>query len=66
MRPGGLIVVDNVLWSGRVLAPQDVTDHEICAFNQLANQDPRVEVLMLPVRDGILLARKLDISQSNQ
>jgi len=66
VRAGGLIIVDNVLWSGRVLAPQDVTDHEICAFNQRAKEDPRVEILMLPIRDGILLARKLDFSQSNQ
>lgn len=55
---GGLIIVDNVLWSGRVLDPQDMDDHAICEFNARAKNDSRVEVLMLPVRDGILLARK--------
>lgn len=59
MRPSGLIVVDNVLWSGRVLDPQEKSDKEIAAFNEKARQDPRVEMVMLPVRDGMLLARKL-------
>lgn len=58
IRPGGLIVVDNVLWSGRVLDPKDTDDHAICEFNARAKNDSRMEVLMLPVRDGILLARK--------
>jgi caffeoyl-CoA O-methyltransferase len=58
LRPGGLIVVDNVLWSGRVLNPQEKSDKEINAFNRKAHEDKRVEVLMLPVRDGMLLARK--------
>lgn len=59
MRQGGLIVVDNVLWSGRVLNPQEKSDHDIRAFNAHAMADPRVELVMLPVRDGMLLARKL-------
>jgi caffeoyl-CoA O-methyltransferase len=58
LRPGGLMVVDNVLWSGRVLDPQEKSDHEIHGFNEYAKQDPRVDLLMLPIRDGILLGRK--------
>lgn len=59
IRTGGLIVVDNVLWNGRVLSPRDGDDHAIHSFNERARNDSRVEVLMLPVRDGILIARKL-------
>jgi caffeoyl-CoA O-methyltransferase len=59
LRRGGLLVVDNVLWSGRVLNPQEQSDHDIVAFNKHAAKDPRVEIVMLPVRDGIMLARKL-------
>jgi len=58
MRPGGLIVADNVLWSGHVLAPQHEDDHHIVAFNQHVAADSRVEAVMLSVRDGMFLARK--------
>lgn len=58
VRQGGLIVVDNVLWSGNVLKPQEQSDLDICAFNEHAKKDSRMEILMLPVRDGMLLARK--------
>ncbi|MGZ3652797.1 MAG: O-methyltransferase [Bdellovibrionota bacterium] len=59
VRSGGLLVVDNVLWSGAVLDPQDKSDHAIVNFNEHAAKDPRVEIVMLPVRDGVLVARKL-------
>lgn len=59
VRKGGLLVVDNVLWSGRVLDPQEKSDRDICAFNDYARSDTRVEIVMLPIRDGILVARKL-------
>lgn len=58
LRPGGLVVVDNVLWSGSVLEPKEVSDHHIHDFNEYAKSDGRVEMVMLPVRDGMLLARK--------
>ena len=58
LRPGGLIVADNVLWSGHVLAPKNKTDHAIVAFNKHVRHDPRVECVMLPVRDGVSLIRK--------
>ena len=58
MRPGGLIVVDNVLWSGRVLNPQETSDHAIHRFNQRVTWDHRVETVMLTIRDGVSLLRK--------
>ena len=58
MRPGGLIVVDNVLWGGRVLAPKEPSDHAIRKFNQRVMHDHRVEKVMLTIRDGISLLRK--------
>jgi len=58
LRPGGVIVADNVLWSGRVLAPKEKTDHAVAAFNEHVRRDPRVECVMLPVRDGVSLIRK--------
>ena len=59
MRSGGLIVVDNVLWSGRVLNPQDPSDHSIHKFNKRVMCDHRVEKVMLTIRDGVSLLRKL-------
>lgn len=58
LRPGGLIVVDNVLWSGRVLDPKDESDHAIHRFNETVCRDERVEALMLAVRDGLYCLRK--------
>ena len=58
LRPGGLIVADNVLWSGRVLAPKKKTDRAVVRFNKHVRRDPRVECVMLPVRDGVSLIRK--------
>lgn len=58
VRSGGLIIVDNVLWSGRVLDPQDVNSRAIAAFNASVRSDPRTESVLLPVRDGITLAWK--------
>lgn len=58
-RPGGLLVADNVLWSGRVLDPKDATDRALARFNRHVLRDSRVEAVMLPVRDGITLAFKL-------
>ena len=60
LRKGGAILVDNVLWSGGVLNPEDKSDHTIQAFNELVKNDIRVEKVMLPVRDGITLAVVID------
>ncbi len=59
MRPGGLIAADNVLWSGRVLNPSSESDYAVVAFNQHVLRDPRVEQVLVTVRDGITLARVL-------
>lgn len=56
---GGLIVADNVLWSGRVVNPADELDIAVDRFNKHVRNDARVECVMLSVRDGITLARKL-------
>ena len=58
IRSGGLIVVDNVLWSGRVLSPIEASDHAIHKFNQRVTSDHRVEKVMLTIRDGVSLLRK--------
>src|SRR3990172_4434915 len=58
LAPGGLIVADNVLWSGTVLDPKEASDRAIVAFNDHVARDPRVEVVMLPLRDGVSLIRK--------
>ena len=61
VRPGGLIIVDNVLWSGKVLdnkSDKDTTN--IVNFNDQILADNRVEKLILPVRDGLFIIRKKD------
>ena len=58
VKPGGLIVGDNVLWSGKVIDPKDDDTRAIVAFNDLVQSDPRVENVCLTVRDGIMLAWK--------
>ncbi len=58
IRRQGLIVVDNVLWSGRVLDPQDESDRAIHALNERVRTDDRVEAVMLTVRDGIYCIQK--------
>lgn len=58
VRRGGLIVADNVLWSGKVLHPEDEATRAIVAFNERVQQDPRVENVCLTVRDGMMLAWK--------
>ena len=57
LRPGGLIAIDNTLWSGRVLAPADAADRTIDALNQEILLDQRVENVLLTVRDGLHLVR---------
>lgn len=59
VRPGGLIIVDNVLWSGKIVnKAQDKDTKNIATFNDKINEDKRVEKLILPVRDGLLVIRK--------
>jgi len=58
LQTGGVIVADNVLWSGRVLAPKKKTDRAVVKFNKHVRRDSRVECVMLSVRDGVTLIRK--------
>ena len=61
VRPGGLILADNVIWDGKVCMdplPQDKQTLEIVRFNDKVSADPRVESVILPLRDGINVIRK--------
>jgi caffeoyl-CoA O-methyltransferase len=60
LRHGGIIAVDNVLWSGRVIDPtaDDEDTVAIRTFNEYARQDDRVDTVMLPIADGLTLLRK--------
>lgn len=60
INPGGYILADNVLWDGKVIRKEKDRDSEILDyFNKKIHQDPRVENILLPIRDGLMLARKL-------
>lgn len=60
IRKGGLIVIDNVLWSGKVADPniQDNSTKALRAFNKKLHQDERISLSMIPIADGLSLARK--------
>ena len=60
MRSGGLILVDNVLWSGNVLKPEAIDEHTVAIreFNDRVREDPRVSCVMLPISDGLTLLLK--------
>jgi caffeoyl-CoA O-methyltransferase len=55
---GGVVVADNTLWGGRVLAPESKSDRGIVDFNRRVASDERVDQVLLAVRDGIMIARK--------
>ncbi len=60
MNKGGIILSDNVLWSGKVLEevkPNDITTKIILEYNQLLKDDDRVETVLLPIRDGLTVSR---------
>lgn len=63
VNPGGIILADNVLWSGKVLLDKgeqaDKDTQAILDFNLMIQKDPRVENVLFPIRDGIMMARKL-------
>ena len=59
--PGGYILADNVLWDGKVYqenVPQDAQTQGIFKFNEIVKEDPRVENVIIPLRDGMNLIRK--------
>lgn len=60
MNKGGIILSDNVLWSGKVveeLDPKDIDTKVLLEYNTLLNQDPRLETVLLPIRDGLTISR---------
>jgi len=62
MNKGGIILSDNVLWSGKVLEPlqpNDLSTKIILEYNRLLKNDPRVETVLLPIRDGLTVSRVL-------
>lgn len=61
VRQGGYIISDNVLWSGKVAdsSKKDKDTVSIRAFNQKLHEDPRTENILLPIRDGLIVVRKL-------
>ena len=60
LRPGGLVAVDNVLWGGSVVDPakQDQDTEAIRAFNKALRGDARIDLSLVPIGDGLTLARK--------
>ncbi len=59
LRPGGFLLADNVLWNGKVATDSsDLTVQALRAFNTMVQADARVENLLLPLRDGLMLVRK--------
>jgi caffeoyl-CoA O-methyltransferase len=59
LKTGGLLLADNTLWSGNVLKPQAESDRALVAFNDRVQQDDRVENVLLTVRDGLTLIKKM-------
>lgn len=62
MTTGGIILSDNVLWSGKILEkvdPNDIITKIIMEYNLLLKNDPRVETVLLPIRDGLTVSRVL-------
>jgi predicted O-methyltransferase YrrM len=60
VRAGGIILADNVLWSGKVVeAKADKDTKAILDFNNKIQNDPRIENILLPIRDGIMMMRKI-------
>jgi predicted O-methyltransferase YrrM len=63
LNTGGIILSDNVLWSGKVLETnfkkEDTATPALIKYNQLLKKDPRIETVVLPIRDGLTISRKL-------
>jgi len=62
LNKGGYIIADNVLWNGKVTQPvneNDIDTKAIVEFNEMIQNDPRVQNVLFPVRDGLMIVRKL-------
>ena len=65
LNPGGIILSDNVLWHGKVVKPlakDDLSTQAILDYNTLLKNDERVETIVLPIRDGLTISRKIELS----
>ena len=64
LNPNALIIADNVLWSGKIIdksiKPNDEDTHALLAFNKKMQDDKRVENILLPIRDGLMISRKIN------
>jgi predicted O-methyltransferase YrrM len=63
LNPGGVILSDNVLWSGKViepLQPDDISTKAILEYNTLLKEEKRIETVLLPIRDGLTISRKVN------
>lgn len=62
LNPGGIILSDNVLWSGKILdttfKKEDKSTPTLIAYNKLLKEDPRIETVLLPIRDGLTISRR--------
>ena len=61
LSPGGYIIIDNVLWSGKVLEdvePNDEDTQVLVDLNRIVHEDSRVQEVLFPIRDGLLVIRK--------
>ena len=61
LNPGGIILSDNVLWSGKVIEPfkeDDIDTKALIEYNALLKEDSRIETIILPIRDGLTISRK--------
>lgn len=61
LNTGGIIISDNVLWHGKVvekLSPKDKSTKAVLDYNTLLKEDPRIESVLLPIRDGLTISRK--------
>lgn len=61
IRPGGYVIADNVLWSGKIILPEDQLDKDtraLQAFNAKVHADSRTDHVLMPVRDGLMVIRK--------
>ena len=62
LNPGGVLLSDNVLWHGKVIEPldeKDISTKAVLDFNTLLKKDSRIETVVLPIRDGLTISRKL-------
>jgi len=58
LMPGGVILLDNALWSGRALEPEDPSSRGVAETNDFIQSDERVNNVLLPIRDGVMVAQK--------